>query len=377
MESGQARSVFYGAAAGDFRAELQQFGNDGFHAGLMLAVAEEAGSSFTALLELPAEQAVELLVHSSETEASPPANLPEIESRRNYRHGFLPPPIFPSDAALIDRASKLSVFAGNSPSNSCSMTQFLKQEPVYADPNPKSSSPDVSNPTVYQKSTKREREKKIKEPCMKKSKKATKSTTAEEGGEKLPYVHVRARRGQATDSHSLAERARREKINARMKLLQELVPGCNKISGTAMVLDEIINHVQFLQRQVEATHCYVQGIVYPNKAHAIFKNVEGKMETRSWKFFVVEFLEDNPLDLPHEVLRSSLAHTPFSKTSLVGTTFKEMNDDHFIDHDELHNPLLFKSVGFYYLDEDATVPGTRGRGPSCRKKRRDTQKIHP
>lgn len=26
------------------------------------------------------------------------------------------------------------------------------------------------------------------------------------GSEKLPYVHVRARRGQATDSHSLAER---------------------------------------------------------------------------------------------------------------------------------------------------------------------------
>ncbi|XP_020265304.1 transcription factor bHLH48-like [Asparagus officinalis] len=36
-----------------------------------------------------------------------------------------------------------------------------------------------------------------------------------------------------------------------MKLLQELVPGCNKISGTALVLDEIINHVQSLQRQVE------------------------------------------------------------------------------------------------------------------------------
>nr|CAD1831268.1 unnamed protein product [Ananas comosus var. bracteatus] len=71
------------------------------------------------------------------------------------------------------------------------------------------------------------------------------------GLQKLPYVHVRARRGQATDSHSLAERARREKINARMKLLQELVPGCSKISGTALVLDEIINHVQSLQRQVE------------------------------------------------------------------------------------------------------------------------------
>jgi prefoldin subunit 5 len=36
-----------------------------------------------------------------------------------------------------------------------------------------------------------------------------------------------------------------------MKLLQELVPGCDKIQGTALVLDEIINHVQSLQRQVE------------------------------------------------------------------------------------------------------------------------------
>ncbi|KAI7738974.1 hypothetical protein M8C21_010441 [Ambrosia artemisiifolia] len=43
------------------------------------------------------------------------------------------------------------------------------------------------------------------------------------------YIHVRARRGQATDSHSLAERARREKISERMKILQDLVPGCNKV----------------------------------------------------------------------------------------------------------------------------------------------------
>nr|XP_048330234.1 transcription factor bHLH137 isoform X2 [Ziziphus jujuba var. spinosa] len=42
------------------------------------------------------------------------------------------------------------------------------------------------------------------------------------------YIHVRARRGQATDSHSLAERVRREKISERMKMLQKLVPGCDK-----------------------------------------------------------------------------------------------------------------------------------------------------
>lgn len=69
--------------------------------------------------------------------------------------------------------------------------------------------------------------------------------------QKQDYIHVRARRGQATDSHSLAERVRREKISARMKYLQDLVPGCNKVTGRAVMLDEIINYVQSLQRQVE------------------------------------------------------------------------------------------------------------------------------
>ncbi|KAL4574611.1 hypothetical protein LXL04_021445 [Taraxacum kok-saghyz] len=70
-------------------------------------------------------------------------------------------------------------------------------------------------------------------------------------GQKEEYIHVRARRGQATNSHSLAERVRREKISERMKFLQELVPGCSKVTGKAVMLDEIINYVQSLQRQVE------------------------------------------------------------------------------------------------------------------------------
>ncbi|CAA3021395.1 transcription factor bHLH74 isoform X1 [Olea europaea subsp. europaea] len=75
------------------------------------------------------------------------------------------------------------------------------------------------------------------------------STTAEPSKEN--YIHVRAKRGQATNSHSLAERVRRERISERMRLLQELVPGCNKITGKAVMLDEIINYVQSLQQQVE------------------------------------------------------------------------------------------------------------------------------
>ncbi|KAF7148556.1 hypothetical protein RHSIM_Rhsim03G0010700 [Rhododendron simsii] len=223
-----------------------------------LVMAPETGNSFTALLELPPNQAMELLhAPGGNDETPPPFNrlLRSLDST----------PTFPSNAVLLERAAVFSVFAAENssetsliPVNSVANSrERVKREPVDTDSNPNSSDPNSN-----QKSTKRkEREKKGK-GLTKKSK--SKANETSDDSEKLPYVHVRARRGQATDSHSLAERARREKINARMKLLQELVPGCNKhlhlcteekialqISGTAMVLDEIINHVQSLQRQVE------------------------------------------------------------------------------------------------------------------------------
>ncbi|KAF5801906.1 putative transcription factor bHLH family [Helianthus annuus] len=42
-----------------------------------------------------------------------------------------------------------------------------------------------------------------------------------------------------------------EKISERMKFLQDLVPGCSKVTGKVVMLDEIISYVQSLQRQVE------------------------------------------------------------------------------------------------------------------------------
>ncbi|XP_078148998.1 transcription factor bHLH63-like isoform X2 [Carex rostrata] len=83
------------------------------------------------------------------------------------------------------------------------------------------------------------------------SKDNTKESETSSVTAKPDYIHVRARRGQATDSHSLAERVRRERISERMRYLQELVPGCNKVTGKAGMLDEIINYVQSLQKQVE------------------------------------------------------------------------------------------------------------------------------
>ncbi|XP_062214325.1 transcription factor UNE12-like isoform X2 [Phragmites australis] len=64
-----------------------------------------------------------------------------------------------------------------------------------------------------------------------------------------PRPKVRARRGQATDPHSIAERLRRERIAERMRDLQELVPNTNKTDRAAM-LDEILDYVKFLRLQV-------------------------------------------------------------------------------------------------------------------------------
>ncbi|CAN6553925.1 unnamed protein product [Malus baccata var. baccata] len=62
---------------------------------------------------------------------------------------------------------------------------------------------------------------------------------------------VRARRGQATDPHSIAERLRRERIAERIRALQELVPSVNKTDRAAM-LDEIMDYVKFLRLQVKS-----------------------------------------------------------------------------------------------------------------------------
>ncbi|XP_023730904.1 transcription factor bHLH48 [Lactuca sativa] len=182
----------------------------------------ETGNSFTALLELPPNQAVKLL-HSPEEET---------------------PKVFPSVTAKENSSETMgSILILQNPNRIISNP--VKQEPLESG-SLHNSSPISSDPIDSMSTKRKDREKTVKS-SGKKSKTAAKVTERE----KLPYVHVRARRGEATDSHSLAERARREKINARMKLLQELVPGCNKVSGTAMVLEEIINHVQSLQLQVE------------------------------------------------------------------------------------------------------------------------------
>lgn len=124
--------------------------------GLISGPPVTSSSSFTALLELPPPQAVELLV------------------KEDFPTKHLPSPIFPSNIGLIHRASKFSVFASvdNSPesdtilsvSNSMKL-DVVKQEQLDSDSHPDSSSPAVSNQCP--KSGKRkEREKKVNFPLL-------------------------------------------------------------------------------------------------------------------------------------------------------------------------------------------------------------------
>nr|XP_043633130.1 transcription factor bHLH62-like isoform X2 [Erigeron canadensis] len=165
----------------------------------------------------------------------------------------LPPAPFPTDPGFIERAAKFSSFGyknefpqsetengmkGQS-TNGRKRKEFLKGKETQSRNSTKDDAKVVAEVEKEESDAKRSKSNEEKKE-NEKPKEAPKD-----------YIHVRARRGQATDSHSLAERVRREKISERMKFLQDLVPGCNKVTGKAVMLDEIINYVQSLQRQVE------------------------------------------------------------------------------------------------------------------------------
>ncbi|KAG7025209.1 Transcription factor bHLH80, partial [Cucurbita argyrosperma subsp. argyrosperma] len=62
---------------------------------------------------------------------------------------------------------------------------------------------------------------------------------------------VRAKRGCATHPRSIAERVRRTRISDRIRKLQEVVPNMDKQTNTADMLEEAVEYVKFLQKQIQ------------------------------------------------------------------------------------------------------------------------------
>ncbi|KAF4378145.1 hypothetical protein F8388_009059 [Cannabis sativa] len=65
------------------------------------------------------------------------------------------------------------------------------------------------------------------------------------------------KRSRAAEVHNLSERRRRDRINEKMKALQELIPRCNK-SDKASMLDEAIEYLKSLQLQVQTCNIILQ-----------------------------------------------------------------------------------------------------------------------
>ncbi|KAK8643668.1 hypothetical protein V6N13_012951 [Hibiscus sabdariffa] len=82
-------------------------------------------------------------------------------------------------------------------------------------------------------------------------------------------IHIRAHIGQSTINHCLTRKARIEKIKEKKRFLEGLVPGCSKVTGFTSMLDEVINHVQSLQRQFLSGKLAASCPSLPNSDEAI------------------------------------------------------------------------------------------------------------
>ncbi|KAL3030219.1 hypothetical protein AAZX31_03G207800 [Glycine max] len=82
-------------------------------------------------------------------------------------------------------------------------------------------------------------------------------------------VHARgfgATRGRSAEVHNLSERRRRDRIDEKMRALQELIPNCNKADKASM-LDEAIEYLETLQLQLQimsmGSGLYVPAMMLP------------------------------------------------------------------------------------------------------------------
>ncbi|QCD98381.1 phytochrome-interacting factor 3 [Vigna unguiculata] len=82
----------------------------------------------------------------------------------------------------------------------------------------------------------------------------------------VPAPRIRAKRHRSAEVHNLSERRRRDRINEKMRALQELIPNCNKADKASM-LDEAIEYLKTLQLQLQimsmGSGFYMPGMMLP------------------------------------------------------------------------------------------------------------------
>ncbi|KAH9610565.1 hypothetical protein KSS87_022646 [Heliosperma pusillum] len=86
------------------------------------------------------------------------------------------------------------------------------------------------------------------------------------GAKNIAHARASSKRSRAAEVHNLSERRRRDRINEKMRALQELIPNCNKVDKASM-LDEAIEYLKTLQLQVQmmsmGAGLYMQPMMLP------------------------------------------------------------------------------------------------------------------
>jgi len=166
------------------------------------------------------------------------------------------------------------------------------------------------------------------------------------------------RRTRAAEVHNLSERRRRDRINEKMRALQELIPHCNK-TDKASILDETIEYLKSLQMQVQIMWMTsgMAPMMFPG-AHQFMSPMALGMNSAC--ITAAQGLSQMPrlpymnLPLPNHIpLNSSPAMNPINSPSIAN----EMQNVHLM---EASNHFLHPGGAQTSVPQ---VPGTHVYGP--------------
>ncbi|KAJ6709068.1 TRANSCRIPTION FACTOR PIF1-RELATED [Salix koriyanagi] len=121
------------------------------------------------------------------------------------------------------------------------------------------------------------------------------------------------RRSRAAEVHNLSERRRRDRINEKMRALQELIPHCNK-SDKASMLDEAIEYLKSLQLQLQVMWMGsgVVPMVFPGVQHFMSRMGMGPPPLPSIQ---------NPMHLPRvPLVDQSISMAPTQNQAVICQT---------------------------------------------------------
>ncbi|KAJ7960596.1 Transcription factor [Quillaja saponaria] len=167
-----------------------------------------------------------------------------------------------------------------------------------------------------------------------------------------------SRRTRAAEVHNLSERRRRDRINEKMRALQELIPHCNKTDKASM-LDEAIDYLKSLQLQLQVMWMGsgIKPMMFPGVQHYMPQMGLGMNPT---SFPPIH----NPIHLPRLPLvnpSTSVAQTPNQAGICQTPVFNPVNYQN-----QMQNPALSdqcaRYMGFHLMQSTSQPMNILGYG---------------